>query len=136
MGCFSLKFKTVFEALRDNGYVIGYTAKGWAPGVATNAQGQPRLLTGPVFDKLQSSNRLRPDMAPNDYSANFADFLDAAPLGQPWWCFWYEAAMSRIDPTEAGSGAAKGPAKRPPDIERVPGIWPDNETVQQRYASL
>jgi arylsulfatase A-like enzyme len=63
----------------------------------------------------------------NDYAANFADFLDAAPAGRPW-CFWYGS----VEPHRAyeyGSGAAKG-GKKPGDLDRVPACWPDNDVVR------
>ena len=38
---FSLpKFKTFMESLNENGYYTGYTAKGWAPGVALDSLGK------------------------------------------------------------------------------------------------
>ena len=43
---FPPEFKTFPEALSEKGYFVGMTAKGWAPGVATNAAGQPRKMTG------------------------------------------------------------------------------------------
>src|SRR6476646_6482365 len=43
---FPAEFKTFVEALGDHGYFAGMTAKGWAPGVATNASGQRREMAG------------------------------------------------------------------------------------------
>jgi N-sulfoglucosamine sulfohydrolase len=63
----------------------------------------------------------------NDYAANFADFLNAAPRGQPW-SFWY-GSLEPHRAYEYGSGVAKG-GKGLGDIDRVPGFWPDNETVR------
>ena len=37
---FPPKFKTFMEALEQNGYYTGYTAKGWAPGVANDSTGK------------------------------------------------------------------------------------------------
>src|SRR5512133_2015712 len=42
---FPAKFKSFIEALGENGYFTGYTAKGWAPGIANDSLGNPRLLT-------------------------------------------------------------------------------------------
>ena len=47
---FSRKFKTYPEALTENGYFVGYTAKGWAPGVPGKINGKERQLTGQPFD--------------------------------------------------------------------------------------
>ncbi|MCX6896919.1 MAG: sulfatase, partial [Verrucomicrobia bacterium] len=123
---FPLEFKSYVEALGSNGYFIGMTAKGWAPGVATNATGKLRELTGRPFNRRTATPPTE-GISSNDYAANFADFLDAAPTNQPW-CFWYGS----IEPHRAyeyGSGAAKG-GKKTSDVDRVPGYWPDNETVR------
>ena len=123
---FPLKFKTWVEALGDNGYFAGVTGKGWGPGVANDAQGRPRPLTGRPFDARKAPSPAT-GIAPNDYASNFADFLDTAPKGQPW-TFWYGAHEPHRR-YEYGSGAAKG-NKQLSDIDRVPGYWPDNEVVR------
>lgn len=123
---FPPEFKGWGEALAEHGWFVGHTQKGWAPGVATNAAGQPRLMTGRAFN----GRKARPPatgISNNDYAANFEDFLDAAPKNAPW-CFWYGA----IEPHrgyEFGSGVAKG-GKKLIDIDRVPGYWPDNDIVR------
>jgi N-sulfoglucosamine sulfohydrolase len=123
---FPAKFKTWAEALRDNGYFTGLTAKGWAPGVANDASGKARQMAGKPFNQRKLKAPAT-GMSDNDYAANFEDFLQAAPKDQPW-SFWYGA----IEPHRAyeyGSGVAKG-GKKLSDIDRVPGFWPDNETVR------
>ena len=47
---FPAKFKSFMEALGENGYYTGYTAKGWAPGVAVDSTGRQRNLTGTAFN--------------------------------------------------------------------------------------
>ncbi len=123
---FPAKFKTWVEALGDHGYFTGLTAKGWAPGVANDANGKPRLMAGKPFNKRKTDPPAS-GIDANDYAANFADFLDAAPKGRPW-SFWY-GALEPHRGYEYGSGAAKG-GKRLSDIERVPGYWPDNEITR------
>jgi N-sulfoglucosamine sulfohydrolase len=63
----------------------------------------------------------------NDYAANFADFLDAAPQDAPW-CFWYGATEPHRG-YEFQAGVNKG-GKKLDDIDRVPAYWPDHETVR------
>jgi N-sulfoglucosamine sulfohydrolase len=123
---FPSKFKTYAEALDDHGYFVGKTMKGWGPGVANDENGKPRLMAGQSFDakKLQPPTK---SIGNTDYAGNFADFLKAAPADKPW-CFWYGS----VEPHRAyehGSGVAKA-GKKLTDIDRVPGCWPDNETVR------
>lgn len=127
---FPLEFKTYAEALAGHDYLVGITCKGWAPGVATDAGGKPRLLTGRPFNK-RTAPPPTSGISNNDYAANFVDFLDTARKDQPW-CFWYGS----IEPHrgyEYGSGVTKG-NKRLADVDRVPRYWPDNEVV--RYDML
>jgi len=123
---FPLEFKTYAEALAEHGYFVGKTAKGWAPGVALDAQGKPRLLTGRSFDqrKLKPATK---GISPVDYAGNFQDFLTAVPDGQPW-CFWY-GGHEPHRPYEYGSGVDKG-GKQLTQIARVPGCWPDDPVVR------
>ena len=123
---FPAKFKTWAEALGDHGYFTGVTGKGWAPGVANDAQGKPRQMTGRPFNGRKADPPAS-GIGENDYAGNFDDFLDAAPGGQPW-SFWY-GALEPHRGYEYGSGVAKG-GKTLSDIDRVPGYWPDTETVR------
>lgn len=123
---FPAKFKGWGEALAEHGWTVGHTMKGWGPGSAKDANGKPREMTGVAFNKRKAAPPT-PEISNNDYAANFTDFLDAAPSGKPW-CFWYGA----IEPHrgyEFGSGVAKG-GKKLSDIDRVPAMWPDNETTR------
>jgi N-sulfoglucosamine sulfohydrolase len=123
---FPAEFKGWGEALAEHGWFVGHTVKGWGPGVAKDAAGQPRQMTGRAFNARRAPPPAT-GIGPADYAANFEDFLAAAPAGKPW-AFWYGA----IEPHrgyEFGSGVKKG-GKRLADIERVPAFWPDNETVR------
>jgi len=123
---FPPEFKTYAEALVGLGYFVGKTGKGWAPGVAEDAHGQAREMAGHPFEKRTAPPPTH-DIASNDYAANFADFLAAAPKNQPW-CFWY-GGHEPHRAYEYGSGVAKG-GKKITDIDRVPSCWPDNATVR------
>ncbi len=123
---FPAEFKGWGEALAEHGWFVGHTLKGWGPGVAIDAQGKPRQMTGVPFNKRKAEPPT-PEISNNDYAGNFTDFLNAAPKEQPW-CFWYGA----IEPHrgyEFGSGVAKG-GKKLSDVDHVPAFWPDNETVR------
>lgn len=123
---FPLEFKTYPEALAACGYFVGYTGKGWAPGVAQNADGSAREL---LVRRFNSKKAARPTtgISPVDYAANFADFLAEAPKDGPW-CFWY-GGQEPHRKYEYGSGIAKG-GKAKGQIDRIPGYWPDNDTVR------
>jgi N-sulfoglucosamine sulfohydrolase len=123
---FPVKFKTFVEALGSNGYFTGMTAKGWAPGIARNADGSNRLMTGRPFNRRKCTPPAK-GISSNDYAANFADFLDEAPANRPW-CFWLGATEPHRG-YEFMSGASKG-GKSVDDIDRVPSYWPDNPTVR------
>jgi arylsulfatase A-like enzyme len=123
---FPPKFKTWVEALSEHGYFAGVTGKGWGPGAANDLQGKARQMTGRAFDARKAPAPAG-GIGANDYAANFADFLDAAPKGQPW-TFWY-GAQEPHRRYEFGSGVAKG-GKQLSDIDRVPGYWPDNDVVR------
>ena len=125
-GTFPLEFKTFTEALDQYGYYVGITGKGWAPGVALNADGKPRPLTGVAFDKRKAAAPASKIDA-NDYAANFNDFLDSAPKEEPWF-FWFGCFEPHRE-YEYGSGVAKG-GKQIGDIKRVPSYWPDTPAVR------
>lgn len=123
---FPAKFKSFIEVLGENGYSTGYTAKGWAPGVALDSSGNQRQLTGKPFN----SRRLTPPakgISNIDYAANFEDFLNSRQSNEPF-CFWYGSNEPHRD-YEFGSGVKRG-AKSLADIEKVYGFWPDNQIVR------
>jgi N-sulfoglucosamine sulfohydrolase len=130
MAVFPLKLKTWPEVLMEHGWHMGITGKGWGPGIAHDAGGKPRLITGKPFNQRKAEPPAKA-MSNTDYAANFADFLDAAPKDDPW-CFWYGSTEPHRG-YEFQSGVKKG-GKKPSDIDRVPAYWPDHETV--RYDML
>ncbi len=126
MAYFPPKLKSWPEVLIDHGWHMGITGKGWGPGVANDAQGKPRQMTGKPFNARKAAGPT-PAIANNDYAANFVDFLDAAPKGQPW-CFWYGCQEPHRN-YEFQSGVKKG-GKQLTELDRLPEYWPDNETVR------
>jgi N-sulfoglucosamine sulfohydrolase len=124
---FPNEFKTYAEALSEHGYFVGMTAKGWAPGVAIDARGNPRRhMAGAPFNKRTTSPPARA-ISNNDYAGNFEEFLQTAPPKKPW-CFWY-GCFEPHRAYEYGAGISKG-FKSVRDIDRVPGFWPDNEVIR------
>ncbi len=123
---FPPKFKSYVEALAENGYFVGKAGKGWGPGIAKDAAGNPRELAGTPFDDRKTEPPAQA-MSNNDYASNFDDFLAAAPDDQPW-AFWY-GGYEPHRRYEYGAGVAKG-GKSIDQIVRVPEFWPDNEVVR------
>ena len=123
---FPKKFRTYAEALTDNGYHVGYTAKGWAPGVPGEINGVKRRLTGKPYDEFKTTPPAK-GINNNDYAANFEAFMNDKPDDIPF-CFWYGCKEPHRR-YEYGSGIRKG-GKKVADIDRVFTFWPDNETVR------
>lgn len=116
------KFKTYAEALAENGYHVGYTTKGLAPGVIPEGR-QP---TGKPYNakKLDPPTKY---ISNSDYTANFEDFLSEKGPDQPF-CFWYGS----VEPNrkyEFKSGRKLG-NKQVDDIDQVPKFLPDNDTIR------
>jgi N-sulfoglucosamine sulfohydrolase len=126
MAVFPPKLKSWPEVLLEEGWHMGITGKGWGPGIANDASGKPRRITGKPFDERKAEPATKA-MGKNDYAANFVDFLDAAPQDAPW-CFWYGCTEPHRA-YEFQSGVKQG-GKKLTDIDRVPDYWPDNETVR------
>ncbi|MBN2411219.1 sulfatase [candidate division KSB1 bacterium] len=123
---FPHKFKTYAEVLTENGYHVGYTTKGWAPGVPGEIDGAPRQLTGKPYDEHKTTPPT-PQIANTDYAANFEAFLKDKPADEPF-CFWYGSREPHRR-YEYGSGINKA-GKKITDIDKVMPFWPDNETVR------
>ena len=123
---FPLKFTSWPEALMEQGWFVGITGKGWGPGIANDAAGKPRQIAGKPFNQRTAQPPAR-SISNNDYAANFAAFLDAAPRNQSW-CFWYGATEPHRA-YEFKAGVTKG-GKQLSDVKHVPAIWPDHETVR------
>ena len=123
---FPPEFKTFTDVLDENGYHVGYTGKGWAPGIALTASGEPRDVIG----RRYNDQKLQPPttgISNNDYTGNFRDFLDAREAGQPFF-FWY-GSLEPHRGYEYQSGANVGGLK-PDSIDAVPPFWPDDERIR------
>jgi arylsulfatase A-like enzyme len=120
------KFKSFIEVLKEEGYYTGYNSKGWAPGNPGIIDGKPRELTGKAFNARTTAPPAS-GISRSDYAANFNDFLDQKPGDTPWF-FWYGSHEPHRR-YQYGSGVALG-GKNLDQIEKVPGFWPDNDTVR------
>lgn len=123
---FPQKFKTYAESLEENGYHVGYTAKGLAPLIALDEKGNKRAVLGKVYNDIRLTPPTK-SISNIDYSANFSQFLSENPADTPF-CFWYGG----IEPHrsyEYGSGVKKG-NKNIDEIDKVFSFWPDTEEVR------
>ncbi len=123
---FPEKFTTYAETLTEHDYHVGYTAKGWAPGVPGEIDGKPRQLTGTDYD-ARTTEPPAEHISNTDYFANFRDFLNDKPDNRPF-AFWYGGREPHRR-YEYGVGINKA-GKELSDIDRVFPFWPDNETVR------
>lgn len=125
---FPVKFKSVAESLSDNGYHVGYTGKGWAPGVAKNEDGSPRNLLVNNYSEIKLTPPT-PHISNVDYAANFEVFLNEKEDGEPFF-FWY-GGLEPHRGYEYGSGIAKG-GKQVSQVkdEDVFSFWPKVDSVK------
>lgn len=118
--------KVFTEVLSESGYDVAYTGKSWAPGNPGVVDGRPRQLTGkPYQDRTLTPPTKK--ISKCDYVGNFKDFLDDNNGDKPWF-FWFGSTEPHRK-YEYGSGIALG-GRSTEDIDKVPGFWPDNETVR------
>jgi N-sulfoglucosamine sulfohydrolase len=123
---FPAKFKTYAETLMENGYHVGHTAKGWAPGDPGMMNGKKRELLGPAYNTIKTVPPAK-FISDIDYTANFEAFLNDSNQGKPF-CFWFGSTEPHR-PYEFRAGTGKG-GKSIAEIEKVYGFWPDNDTVR------
>jgi N-sulfoglucosamine sulfohydrolase len=115
---FPAKYKAFTEALRDAGVHAGSAGKVWGPGSATTADGKPRH-----WGMTPSGGGKKAGYP----AAGFRAFLAARPKDAPFF-FWFGSSNPhRAYKPDAGLAAGKKPA----DVDRVPAMWPDNDTVRR-----
>lgn len=122
-GIFPPKFAVYPDLLEASGYTVGLTGKGWGPG-DFKLNGRTRNPAGPSFDTEKASPPAT-GIGKNDYTANFAKFLEQREAQKPF-CFW----MGFQEPHrgyELNSGVRLG--KKLAEV-KVPGYLPDNEVVR------
>ena len=117
------KFATYTTQLKQAGYRVGYTGKGWAPGRLA-----PGGRTENPAGKAYTGQRISPPfrgIRNVDYGGNFEDFLSGLTHGEPF-CFW----LGTSEPHRAferGSGRKTG---KDPARVVMPPIFPDDDVVR------
>ncbi len=122
------KWKFYPYLLEEAGYQVGYTGKGWGPGIWTGIDaGRDKEKENPAgypYNKL----KLKPPykgIADIDYAGNFDAFLEEVPEGKPF-CFW----LGTKEPHRSyGKDNWKLDGR---DLSKVtvPAYYPDNETIR------
>jgi len=123
---FPAKFKTFAEVLDENGYHVGYTHKGYAPGKTFNADGTKRDLLVHRYNEAGLTPPTK-GIAKTDYAGNFELFLKDRADDQPFF-FWYGS----VEP-HRGYEYNSGPSitgRKLNEVDEVPGFWPDTDTVR------
>ena len=118
------EFITYADILENNGYHVGYTGKGWAPG-DFKISGRKTNPAGRAYNKFKRDTPAKYINA-IDYSRNFIEFfMKERPAGKPF-CFWLGFTEPHR-PYEDGVGVRSGM-----DISKVevPGYYPDCQIVR------
>jgi N-sulfoglucosamine sulfohydrolase len=117
---FPSEFKFYPSLLRDAGYHIGYTGKGWGPGIYEGDENP----AGPEFNKIKLTPPYK-GITNIDYAANFEAFLNEKTDETPF-CFW----LGTKEPHRFYElDSWKKTAKKLEEAE-VPPFFPDNATVR------
>jgi len=125
---FPKKFPVFTHLLEEHGYHVGYTGKGWGPGL-WNAGGEGVARDRDPVGKAYNEFTLQPPykgISPNDYSANFTDFLEKRNPDQPFF-FWF-GCWEPHRPYQAHFGVN---LENGLDGVEVPAFMPNNETVKE-----
>lgn len=135
-GYLPAKFPTYTELLAEQGYRVGATGKGWAPGFLidreVNPAGQPynQIRNGPFEDLFDSVA-----MSDIDYAANFEAFLDSTDPDQPF-AFW----MGTYEPHRGYTQGIAAATGKDPAAVTVPAFLPDvlevREDITEYYAEI
>jgi uncharacterized sulfatase len=124
-GGLAKKFTTFPSLLRANGYVTGYSGKGYMP--ANKNEPYQKQPLAPEHNKLRS--KVPRFLSNKDYAGNFKDFLSKKEKETPFF-FWYGSheAHRAYNP---GIGVKSGK-----DITKikVPGFLPDTNLVRSDIA--
>tara|TARA_A100001037_G_scaffold279349_1_gene281101 strand:- start:28 stop:1578 length:1551 start_codon:yes stop_codon:yes gene_type:complete len=116
--------------LEASGYVVGFTGKGWGPGIYQNVDvgrsgfKSPGNPAGHPYNRHTAVPPFR-GMSHKDYARNFSDFLNEKPDDQPF-CFW-------LGTHEPHRGYGKNNWKldgRDLDQVTVPAYYPDTPGIR------
>ncbi|HEX7905420.1 MAG TPA: sulfatase [Chitinophagaceae bacterium] len=120
---FSSKYICFPDMLKNAGYHIGYTGKGWAPG-SWEVSGRKYNPAGPEYNS-QTLNPPYSGISKIDYTSNFKQFLKERKEGQPFY-FW----MGTHEPHRPFENKAWMKQGYSLAQAQVPGFLPNNDTIK------
>lgn len=120
---FPIKFSCFPDILKDRGYFIGHTGKGWAPG-NWKMSIRPYNPAGPEYNDIHLKSPYT-GISSIDYSANFKKFLSERPEDTPF-CFWLGAHEPHRN-FEQGSWSKAGYSLSKAEI---PAFLPNTDIVR------
>lgn len=109
------------ELLEKSGYFVGFTGKGWGPGLWKRGDNNP---AGRSYDSL----KLKPPysgISNKSYSGNFKLFLETKEKDKPF-CFW----LGTHEPHRSYEKDSYLKAKRTLEDVKVQKFYPDNKIVR------
>lgn len=137
-GGFSTQFRVFPQILRENGYAIGYGAKGWGPGRA-DLSGWKENPAGPRFGPATYGLGQSGDRAAQQDRAQFKgfeEFMQQRPKNQPFF-FWLGFTHPGRPTWIEGDGQARGLKL---ESVKVPAYLPDvpegRRAILDYYASV
>lgn len=126
---FPAALTTYTDVLKNHGYALGYTGKGWAPGNWIDGGRTTDPVGIKYFDgrNAESYAKSRPasGISTENYVAGFELFLDDVEKGEPF-CFWMGGWEPHL-PYEKGSGLKNGKSL---SSVILPSYLPDAEIVR------
>ena len=122
------KFLVYQDLLDQNGYLTGYTGKGWGPGDLEIAN-RYKNPAGKAYNDLKATPVMScgkvSGISSIDYFSNFKQFLAQREDGQPF-SFWFASyEPHRVYQEGVGKLVGKDPSK-----VLVPGFFPDTEEIR------
>jgi len=113
------------DILREAGYAVGFTGKGWGPGFIADRGVKP---TGDEYnDAKRETSAIH---GPWDLVANFARFLDDKPAGEPF-SFW----VGSIEPHRPLAEDVENRFDEASTATHIPPFLPATQIVQTQLSS-
>lgn len=123
---FPAHYVTFVDLLESEGYKVGFTGKGWAPG-DWYMGGRTKNPAGVEYNSVMLTDKPQKGISPKDYAGNFQQFMDERHEGEPFY-FWYGAHEPHLRYAEAGH-SEEALAK----VE-VPAFLPDTKASREMLA--